>query len=73
MGGGHTEPRKMPSLFVENVVFLHLGVSGYGELPNQRDTEQLRKRLWSLSLLEMGDRLNIQTGLSILEKIRFQD
>lgn len=44
-----------------NFVFLHLGDGCYGELFNQRDTEQLWKRLGSLSLLKMGDKVNIHT------------
>lgn len=42
-------------------VFLHLADSCYGELFNRMDMEQLRKCLWSLSLLKTGNELNIQT------------
>lgn len=64
-GGGQSKPRRMRRIFVEiehegKSVFLHLGDGCCKELFNLGDTEQVRKCLWHLSPLKMGDKSNVQ-------------
>lgn len=64
-GGGQTKRRRMRRIFVEigherKSAFLHSRDGCHTELFNLGDTEQVRKRLWPLSPLKMGDKSSVQ-------------